>query len=258
MWYLHSIKSYGNNGNKTYMIVSDMPKVFLAVNEAQIINMRLRGIQIENIRFTDKGIKILKEYNDIYRYNSGTRTVSGAEYRLLGKKADKYIIVSSTGTVDYIYKQRLENMAKYNRIVNARYVDGKLETKNTTEYERDKVYIDKIHNTYNSYINKSKLLGIHSDFKISILGDYVILSEYTGTSKKIIIPEFINAIGEEAFYNTPIEEVVFPDSLKIIHRLAFRACNISEVEVPDTIEYIDSTAFFNCRAEDNIKYRKVR
>lgn len=62
---------------------------------------------------------------------------------------------------------------------------------------------DEFHNTikkkYKEFNRKSKLLGLSNDFRYRIIGKEVIITEYLGTSGKLVVPSFITGINDRAF-----------------------------------------------------------
>lgn len=64
---------------------------------------------------------------------------------------------------------------------------------------------------------------------------------------KIVIPDGVKEIGENAFYNnTSLMYVELPDSLKVIGDRAFENCPLRKINLPDGLITINSYAFFGC------------
>ena len=65
--------------------------------------------------------------------------------------------------------------------------------------------------------------------------------------KQINIPDSVETIGDEAFYNCALETVTIPDSVKSIGSNAFGNCsNLVTVTIPDSVEEIGYGAFNIC------------
>ena len=65
----------------------------------------------------------------------------------------------------------------------------------------------------------------------------------------VVIPEGVADIGEAAFYGcTNLRRVVFPESLRIIREEAFGDTGLEEALLPSGLELIEDDAFFSCEA----------
>ena len=81
--------------------------------------------------------------------------------------------------------------------------------------------------------------------------------------KKVILPETVTFIGEDAFYqstdwyedaSSALEEIVLPQSLKTIGARAFYNCAVlKSIEIPAGVTEIGSDAFTYCNALETIK-----
>ena len=60
---------------------------------------------------------------------------------------------------------------------------------------------------------------------------------------KIDLPKSLNFIGEEAFYNTSLEEVTLPDKLNYIQKRAFALSSLKNIEIPAGVTSIGEGAF---------------
>lgn len=72
-----------------------------------------------------------------------------------------------------------------------------------------------------------------------------ILIEYRGHDAKVLIPEGVTSIGQDAFiYNQDIVNVIIPDGVTFIDDMAFFQCtSLETVQFPETLRYIGSLAF---------------
>lgn len=75
-----------------------------------------------------------------------------------------------------------------------------------------------------------------------------VLSKYTGSSKRVVIPEGITAIGSMAFYgNKELEEITLHGDIVRIETSAFESCeNLRSVAIPAGVEKIEEDAFAHC------------
>lgn len=101
-----------------------------------------------------------------------------------------------------------------------------------------------------------------SDFVYSLSADPTtgqdhIITEYTGESKIINIPDTINgnpvkAIGEGVFRDKDIVEVNIPEGITYIGKEAFKGNKLTEINIPDSVTTIKEGAFQN--ANNNPAY----
>ena len=94
---------------------------------------------------------------------------------------------------------------------------------------------------------KGKFMKNINGFMIDESG---LLHKYTGNETKIIVPDGVVSIVEEAFYkNTSITSVTLPASLTDICADAFHGCSsLESINIPASVEYIGEMAFFCCYA----------
>lgn len=72
--------------------------------------------------------------------------------------------------------------------------------------------------------------------------------EWSECPKKIVIPEGVTTIAEDAFRNcSNLVEVVFPSTLEVIEESAFESCEgLIELHFPDSLKKIGNSAFEEC------------
>ena len=73
--------------------------------------------------------------------------------------------------------------------------------------------------------------------------------------ERIALPSALQTLSNGTFYNcTALSEVTFPASLKTIESSAFSGCrNLSEVKLPASLKTIESSAFSGCRNLSEVK-----
>lgn len=77
-----------------------------------------------------------------------------------------------------------------------------------------------------------------------------VLVKYNGAATKVVIPNSVKIIGDQAFYNCKgITSVVIPDSVKEIGRYAFNNCaELESVTMANSVQKIGYCAFRDCRS----------
>ena len=117
----------------------------------------------------------------------------------------------------------------------------------------------------------SSYLEIHGNFNgieygVCIDEDgnkYITIAGYSGSNTNVVIPECINANGEDiivktitdkAFYdNDAITSVTIPDSVTTIGASAFTSCSsLTSIQIPDSVITIGKSAFSSCSSLTSI------
>lgn len=101
-----------------------------------------------------------------------------------------------------------------------------------------------------------------SDFEytISDKSGYVVIQDYVGSSKDVVIPATINGfpvryIGIRAFTGTVAENVVLPDTLEEIMLEAFLSCkSLKTIHFPSNLQKIGFDAFRNCSSLEQVNF----
>ena len=160
----------------------------------------------------------------------------------------RFKVLNTNATIKYLDEEDLKSRIIDGRISNCKDFEDSngITFKSTDTYEtinKDENFEKYIAKKYKDYIAKTKLLGINSDFDYTIEGKEVKLQKYKGSSKKIIIPNFITTITGEAFYSLEIAEVNLNEGLQHIGSSAFACNNIKYIEIPKTVQFIGRDAF---------------
>lgn len=101
-------------------------------------------------------------------------------------------------------------------------------------------------------IKVNSVFAVDSDFKVDANG---VLTEYTGSSIYITIPDSVTSIGDHVFYgNKDIVSVTIPDSVTSIGDYAFSYCHrLVTVDIPNSVTNIGENAFVFCESLTNVK-----
>lgn len=118
--------------------------------------------------------------------------------------------------------------------------------KATEEYEAGEMGNFQYYEDYKAWKNdKDKITSIVIEDGVKDIGTYAFQDMYD--VKSIEIPDSVDFIGENAFYNTGIESVVIPGSVETVDQKAFWcAYNLKSVTFEDGVESIGFLAFGDC------------
>lgn len=73
------------------------------------------------------------------------------------------------------------------------------------------------------------------------------ITGYTGAATEVVIPEYITAIGDEAFRFSDITSISLPSTLTDIGNRAFLSCTgLTSITLPNGLLHIGDQAFFGC------------
>lgn len=79
------------------------------------------------------------------------------------------------------------------------------------------------------------------------------------TLTEVVLPDYIEDIGEVAFYGcVNLRRIVLPEGLKVIREEAFGESGLTEVRIPERTELICEKAFFSCEELARIEVPSAR
>ena len=84
------------------------------------------------------------------------------------------------------------------------------------------------------------------------MSDFIIkngvLKKYRGNETKVVIPDSVKEIGEDAFRGCEsLKEITIPDSVTEIGECAFFCCkSLEEITIPDSVKKIGKGTFSGC------------
>lgn len=67
-----------------------------------------------------------------------------------------------------------------------------------------------------------------------------------------IIPDDVEIIGEDAFYNCGLRNITIPNSVRVIGSNAFRYDYLTDIEIPGSVTEIKSSTFYGCNNLENV------
>ncbi len=106
----------------------------------------------------------------------------------------------------------------------------------------------------NNYFEDDEDFTDDDHFDFNVKKGWVTLTAYSGDDRVIKIFDILNEIADSAFAGFSAEKIVIPDSVKKIGNEAFRNCkNLIDVTMPDSITEIDTHAFGGCEGITSIE-----
>lgn len=143
---------------------------------------------------------------------------------------------------DFSYNKYLYNV-KYTSLL----VSGIIDIKNVIIKNNEKYYyglFEDYADFYNPNFTKKHFVCTDDDFVI-IDNE---LTKYNGKSKKVIVPEGIEILSANCFWNNQyVEEIVLPSSLKILGGDSFYFCKkLRKINIPENVFLIGNNPFAAC------------
>ena len=248
MLYLMSIDN--KNNKNIYNIFETHTESLLAGNGDYIKRLALMyKMEPVNMTVTKDAIKV-KTWPQPTPENLLNRQY---KYILLAKATEqKFKMLRFDGKIIYFTAQELKNAIRIKFVCNCSYSDDEYKSMDTYNIKLDnkfQIYIDK---KYEEFIAKTILLGMDIKFSYIIENEDIKIIDYNGTSRKIIIPNFITTICSGAFRNYSIDEIRLNDGLKHIGEKAFAYNDIDNIEIPKSVMFVGYQAFIRSVNATNV------
>lgn len=171
------------------------------------------------------------------------------KYTLLyGACHDEFKLVTNEGRFINANIETVKALTIANEITNCKFNNQSkiIEFMDVNFIQKDQAYIDKINEQYERSVSKLSVIGYgNCSFKYKVLGNKVTLSQYTGTSKNVIIPDFVNYIYKDAFLNKKLNSLVLGKNIEGIGEQAFMNCELKSVKIPKSTKIIGTSAFYS-------------
>ena len=241
----HSIFALG----RPYKLFETNTESFFSANESEM-KLLLTETEIRNACLTDNEIMIKQWCNKIQ--SEVVVPDKRSEYILLCKLEDAiFKLVGPTDNVVHMNSEKLIKYIRRNKVANCIVKNGEYKSMDTYNVSRSIQFEKQIAEKYERYVNISAALGYKMIFDYTVEGKEVKLKRYTGTAKKIIIPNFITSIMHSAFKGCKIAELTLNKGLKAIGSFAFEECGLVDLVIPETVQFIGLKAFYNERQSKN-------
>jgi len=215
-----------------------------------VVALMNNRIKIENIKFdyttneieeVDIGVNI-EDYPKIKcgHCNSNKKLI------IIGKNASgDYVCVDADGVRYDMNVYKLKDMSRFGMSVSNKYIlevehskslgiiDGKCDTLGSIDSKE-----------FRKYKIKSSLLGV-KDAIIKEINDSVVLVAVNKNAENIVVPSFVEEIGDYAFGGCKkLKSVVIHKGVKRIGKYAFTHCkSLKTVDIPVSVEHIGDGAF---------------
>lgn len=223
---IYFMSKYEEDGGLYYLFETNTQSMMYLREEKLISLMVEKNFEVLNLCLNNNTIHIKERKIRLYKL--------GDMYRILTKLHRKPArMIYRAANREYISKCKIERMFK-----------------------------EQIDSEYLKYITKARLLGMDISFNYTVKGNEVYVEEYTGTSKEVVLPNFITVINSKAFYFKGIEKIKFNAGLKYIGVGAFEINELKYVEIPKTVKLICQDAFrFNkaiSKVTHEVDYSKIK
>ena len=220
------------------------------IGNKKLITEILRGHKMQAMNFSiNKGKIELKQWPNGSSILSAHGQSSKMYYILLTNiDEQKFKLVNLLGSITYCSTAELKSLIDRRRVMNCCVMIDQgitcYKSEDTYSINEDASFKKHIGIKYEEFRAKILLLGISTDFKYEIENKNVVLTEYTGRSKRVIIPGFITIISNNAFAHKGITDLRLSEGLKYIGEEAFLRNKIPEVIIPRSVKFIGDRAFF--------------
>ena len=205
-----------------------------------------RELEVKNMHTENEILQLNNWAQTLMEMKDATK-ISQTRHILIGSDKERFKIVSNYGTAKYINSWELKKKIENNEIINCEAIktDNGITYKSTDacNINTNAKFIEYIKTKYKEFRSKAIILGLNIRFEYDIEGDEVRLANYTGTSKRVIIPNFITAINEYAFQDSGITELTLNTNLKYIGGYAFEKNPLTSVQIPQSVQFIGQQAF---------------
>ena len=242
MIYLLSTEKDTGSNDALYNLFETHTESTLEVNESYLTDIiGILKLKVKNVGLDGTNIQI-KEWPHSLEYAHNNYGAKNSRYILLAQiDKDKFKITALNGFVSYIDTQSLRAKITADKVLNCTH------TKNLDTYtiKKDIEFEKLIAQKYEVFRAKSMILGMDTSFEYKIENAEVKLTNYTGQSELVILPNFISTIVNAAFSYKGIEEIRLNENLRYIGNRALQGNNLKQIIIPNSVKLIHRTAFID-------------
>lgn len=220
-------------------------KNILLNNKILVVNA---SIEDEDIILKAWPHGLASNQNDVYGVDQEPKYL-GPAYVLIAADYRRYKIVNcKNGYGSYVIGKDFKDLVMKEQITNCAIVGSKNGDKilmtDVCILYRDDEFEKLIKTKYEEFQAKTHMLGCGGiTFKYIIEDREVKITQYTGSSKAVILPPFITSILRGAFSGFNLESIEFNEGLRSIGTHSFRYNNLRRIEIPESVEILGVGAF---------------
>ena len=243
MFYVFKIAKINNNKSIYYLFGTHSESVFKTDERFLIKLVKEKGIEIKNISIKNDRVELNRWPHSI-ESNLGDKE---SNYVLIGNiEKSQFKMIDSTGKVGYYDEAELKTLIESDRVLNCEYTNNTnkiYKSTDTYSIRKDPKIIEQIYAKYIDFRMQGLHLGMDLGFDYIIENEEVKITKYTGTSDKVVIPNFITAVLANAYSYRGIRELMINEGLKFIGNSAFKGNDITFVLLPYSVEIVGKEAF---------------
>ena len=228
------------SGNETNYRLFETHTESILTGGAVYVEKLIAECKMEPKNMAIKGEKIqFKKWPNLVQIS----TNGNRNYILLSRVSEqRFKLVRFDEEVVYMDENELKTNIELNNLMNCVLKNGVYKSMDTYSISIDEKYKQHIDQKYKEFVAKSALLGYKVTFEYELENSEVKIMKYTGTSTKVIIPNFITTVNSEAFKRKNIEDLKLNEGLKYIGNKAFIYNNLRCINIPSTVEFMGHNA----------------
>ena len=233
---------------ETYYIFESRTESCMIVTKKLLIKL-LEKFKNDMVNvYLDNGEVRVKQWPNEIQNLVELGTHIGSELILLTKESEqRFKLVTCNGNVQHSDSEGLKRWIWEHRIANCDFEKSKdnivYKSIDTYNSSVNPLFRKKIDLKYSEFRAKVLLTGLDIRFDYEIEDKDVKLVAYTGTSHKVILPNFITTIARAALANGNIHELKLNEGLEYIGSKAFSYNHIENVVIPKSVKFIGDDAF---------------
>ena len=232
--------------NIYHMFDTHTESIFKEVDSGLLNLIDKHGMTVKNIHVKDGVIHMNKWPQPIQIY-SKYETDQISDYVLLTKVSEQsFKLVHPKGMVVYHTDKELKDFIGRGVVANCDFVGDSERT-----YRSIDTYIENTDPEFTRYIAieyakfraKVSMLGLDIRFEYVIEGNDVKITAYTGTSKRVIVPNFVTTILGRSLMFQDISDLTLNEGLKYIGANSFTNNSLKSVQIPSTVQFMWANSF---------------
>ena len=236
-----NIASGRTDSKDTYHLFETHTESIIKVKERFIISLiEKHKMEGKNI-YIDNGKVQIKEWPHSMTPNVNHKLGRSPYYILLGRIAEhRFKLISNLGSTVNMSEKSLKILIASGKVANCDYrgIEEKTyKSMDTYEIKINSKFASHTAQKYEEFKAKAAMLGMDISFNYLVENEDIKIMRYTGTSTKLILPNFITTICDGAFRFSRLKEINLNNGLKHIGNNAFMGNDTTFIKLPETMEF---------------------